>query len=125
MTMTQERKRPTGRRPQYALEPSPYNLAKPLEPAPARIRHDPRIPTQRRTAFWVVVKDQHVGRVTMVEFEDRAGWWYQAEVIDPAHPGSKPKPFGEPHARRKLAIEAVVDEWRVLRREAGQNGDGE
>lgn len=91
------------------LEPAPYDLAHPLNEAPARLRHDPRIPHQRRTAFWVVDKDTRVGRIVMVEFEDKGGWWYQPEVVvDPSAPKPKVKAVDGPLPRRKLAVEAVL-----------------
>jgi hypothetical protein len=104
---------PRGRRPQWKLEPAPYDLKNPLEPPPARIRKDPRIRDQHRTAFWVVVGGRYVGRVVMVEYEDRRGWYYAPEV---AVPGERfPKAFDEPKERRQEAVLDVVDEYRRLR----------
>lgn len=125
MTMTaQERKpRTRGRRPQFRLEPSPYSLTDPLGVPPERLRHDPRIPDQRLTAFWVTVKGEHVGRVQMVEFEDRPGWYYQPEVCDPASEGPcMPEPFGNPEAKRRDAVDAVIDEWRDRRQRQLRGG---
>jgi|GEM_PF-3552985 len=128
MTMTKEkdrtadglvpRPRRSGRRPAHHLEPSPYDLSKPMDLAPIRRRKDPRLPSQRLTAFWVVVKDQHVGRVVMVEFEDRPGWFYQPEVMGPAD--KRPVKIGEPEAKRRDAVNAVIDEWRTRVKLAGQ-----
>lgn len=108
--------RPRGRRPQYKIEPSPYDLRRPMDVAPERIRKDPRIKDQRLTAFWVTVRGEHVGRVSMHEFDDRPGWFYQPESWDGT---GRPTPFGDPLPKRKQAVEAVIDEWRARQQTRG------
>lgn len=102
-------------RPNYKLEPAPYDLRHPLAPPPERLRKDPRITDQHRTAFWVVVDGQYVGRVVMVEYEEQRGWFYAPEVL---RPGERfPKAFDEPKQRRQEAVLEVVDEY--LKQQAG------
>jgi hypothetical protein len=103
----------------FRLEPAPYDLSRPLAPPPEREHQDPRIPGQRRTAFWVTIAGQHVGRVALVEPDGH--WAYQPEVIDPAATGRRavlPRPIGEPVEKRSQAIEQVIKEWRRRRRAA-------
>lgn len=112
MTMTAHRKI-TPAEQAVRLDPAPYDLANPKEPAPIRRRKDPRLTDQRLTAFWVYLGDLKIGRVRMVEFEDRSGWWYQPELIEGAKPGKagrprKPKACGDAQPMRKLAVEKVV-----------------
>jgi hypothetical protein len=119
-TMTRDEQSTQARRPAFRLEPAPYDLRRPLDPPPERIRKDPRIPDQHRTAFWVEVNGQRVGRVVLVEFDDRAGWWYQPEV---SMPGEKlPRPFSEPLAKRQDAVDEVIEEWRKEARAARRSG---
>lgn len=95
------------------LEPSPYDLSKPKEPAPERRRKDPRLTDQRLTAFWVYEGETKIGRVKMIEYENRSGWWYVPEVYDepqekrPGRP-RRPKQCGDPQPMRRLAVEKVV-----------------
>lgn len=98
------------------LERAPFDLRHPDAPAPERLRKDPRIPDQRLTAFWVDLAGERIGRIVMVEFDDRPGWFYQAEVLDPDHPRAKPRPIDEPQAKRADACSILVKAWRDRRR---------
>lgn len=89
------------------LDVSPYDLVHPKVPAPQRLRHDPRIPAQHLTAFWVNVGGVRVGRIFMVEYKDRSGWWYQAQVL--VEGKRRPVNVGPAHPRRKLALEQVLE----------------
>ena len=90
------------------LLPTHYHHGQPNKAAPMRRVKDPRIADQRLTAVIVELAGTPVGRVQMVEFPDRRGWFYEAQTIDPERPGNKPKAIGTFESRRK-AVRAVLD----------------
>lgn len=90
------------------LRKAAYDPRSPEAPAPERLRKDPRIADQRLTASSVELAGVPVGRVVMVEFEDRRGWFYAAETVDPAKPRSKPKRL-EVFPSQRAAVRAVLE----------------
>jgi hypothetical protein len=89
------------------LRPAPYDPKHPDAEAPERLRKDPRLPEQRLTAFNVELAGAVVGRVVMVEFEDRRGWFYAGETVDRDKPRNKPARLAV-YAGRRQAVLAVL-----------------